>query len=200
MSGRDAVAGVLLAAGEGSRLGMPKALLRVGGRPLVERGASLLREAGCDPVLAVVGAEAEEVRPLVPPGIVIVENERWRQGMGSSLGCGLAALEEDVGAALLALVDQPGITVPACERLITTWRQGARAVVATYEGAQRNPVILDRSLWAEATAAATGDRGARALLRTKPWLVTTVACEDVADPSDIDTREDLDGQFGTLRG
>ena len=81
------VAGILLAAGEGSRLGQPKALVELGGQTLAERGVTMLREGGADPVLVVTGAA-----PISMATANIVYNPGWRSGMGSSLAVGLATL------------------------------------------------------------------------------------------------------------
>lgn len=185
------VAGLLLAAGAGRRLGRPKGLVELGGEPLVRRAARTLAEAGCDPVVVVVGAEAERVAAAVEVPSTIVRNDAWESGMGSSLRIGLSALPSSAQAAVVALVDQPGVTAAAIRRLVDAWRAGAKAAVASYEGEPRNPVLLDRSLWGPAAASAHGDVGARGYLRSESSLVTPVACEDVADPRDVDTVEDL---------
>lgn len=186
-----APAGLLLAAGEGRRLGGPKGLVRLGGEPLVERAARTLAAAGCRPLVVVTGAGGEAVAAGLTTPAVVVPNPDWRSGMGSSLRAGLAALPPSAAAVVIMLVDQPGITAEAVRRLIEAWGAGARAAVATYDGAPRNPVLLDRSLWDEVAVQATGDQGARSFLRERPWLVTPVACEDVSDPSDINRPEDL---------
>jgi CTP:molybdopterin cytidylyltransferase MocA len=180
------VAGVLLAAGEGSRLGTPKALLELGGRRLADRGVQLLRDGGAAPVLVVTGA----VRVTVP-GAVTVHNPDWRTGMGSSLAAGLRALPGDCTAAVIALVDQPLIGAGAVQRLIAAYRAGAEVVVATYHGKPRNPVLLARHHWAGVLAVAVGDAGARPYLRAHPDLVTRVECADTGRPDDVDTPEDL---------
>lgn len=183
------VAGVLLAAGEGSRLGQPKALVELGGTSLVARGVGMLIHAGCAPVHVVTGAADVDV-----PGVTLVANPEWRTGMASSLRAGLASLPDDpdaVDAVVLALVDQPLIGPDAVRRLVAAYRDGARAVVATYDGRQRNPVLLHRDLWAAAAGAAHDDVGARAYLRAHQEVVTEVECGDIADPADIDTAADL---------
>jgi CTP:molybdopterin cytidylyltransferase MocA len=182
-----AVAGVLLAAGEGSRFGQPKALVELDGQTLAERGAELLRAGGADPILVVTGAAAIEVG-----GAQTVHNQEWRTGMGSSLRAALAALSgTDAGAAVVALADQPLVGPQAVARLIAAYRAGASVAVATYDGQPRNPVLLAREHWREVAALATGDTGARAFLRARTELVTQVECGDTGRPDDIDTPADL---------
>lgn len=183
------VAGLLLAAGSGSRLGRPKALVTVAGESLVERGVQTLRAGGCEPVLVVLGAAPVPV----PPPARAVPNPDWATGMASSLRAGLAALAgQDVRAAVVALADQPLVGPEAVQRLVAAWRGGVAAAVATYDGRPRNPVLLDRSVWAEVAAAAHGDEGARPWLRAHPADVAAVPCDDTGSPYDIDTPADLD--------
>jgi CTP:molybdopterin cytidylyltransferase MocA len=183
-----AVCGVLLAAGAGRRMGGPKALVELGGEPLVRRGVRLLTDGGCDPVVVVVGSAAERVRPLCD-GVQVVEATGWATGMAASLQAGLGAAVGD--ACVVALVDQPGVTPAAVARLRAAHRDGAPAAVATYAGRPRNPVLLDRSVWAEVAAAAHGDEGARPWLRAHPDRVVQVDCSDVGSPDDVDTPQDL---------
>jgi CTP:molybdopterin cytidylyltransferase MocA len=185
---RTTVAGVLLAAGEGSRFGRPKALIEVDGRTLAERGADLFRSGGADPILIVTGAA-----PVRLPGTQAVDNPDWRTGMGSSLRAGLRALagRQDVSAVVVALADQPLVGPDAVARLIAAYRAGASVAVAAYDGQPRNPVLLARQHWPEVIATATGDTGARAFLRARADLVTLVECGDTGRPDDIDTPADL---------
>jgi len=180
------VAGVLLAAGEGKRLGTPKALVELGGRRLVDRGAGLLREGGTAPVLVVTGAV-----PVTVPGATVVPNPDWRTGMGSSLAAGLRALPGDCAAAVIALVDQPLIGPEVVRRLLAAYQAGAELAVAAYGGQARNPVLLARGHWPGVLAAAEGDAGARPYLRAHAGLVTLVECADIGSPDDVDTPEDL---------
>jgi CTP:molybdopterin cytidylyltransferase MocA len=194
------VAGVLLAAGAGSRFGQPKALVELDGQTLAERGVNLLRAGGARPVLIVTGAA-----PIEIDGAHAVYNPEWRTGMGSSLRAALQALARiittpasatgtgtvSISAAVVALADQPLIGPEAVARLIAAYRDGASVVVATYDGQPRNPVLLPREHWAEVIATATGDQGARTFLRAHPDLVTLVECGDTGRPDDIDTPADL---------
>lgn len=180
------VAGLLLAAGAGTRLGRPKALVEIGGMTLAERGVALLRDGGTDPVVVVTGAA-----PVSLPGIIVAHNPEWQTGMGSSLREGLQTLPADRDAVVIALVDQPLITPAAVRRLIAAFASGARLAVACYQGRPRNPVLVSREHWAGAAAAARGDAGARGFLRAHRALVTAVECGDLASPDDLDTPEDL---------
>ncbi|TQN32006.1 nicotine blue oxidoreductase [Haloactinospora alba] len=187
------VAGVLLAAGEGSRLGGPKAVVTVAGERLADRGVRTLRDGGCEPVCVVSGAVGVTVA-----GAWIVDNPLWESGLGTSLRAGLDALPEDVGAAVVALADQPLVTAVAVRRLCDAHRAGASVAVATYEGLPRNPVLLSREHWPEVRSLATGDVGARPFLRANPHLVTPVPCDDAGSPEDVDTRDDLERIRETL--
>jgi CTP:molybdopterin cytidylyltransferase MocA len=193
----DSVAGVLLAAGEGSRFGQPKALVELAGQTLAERGVQLLRAGGADPIIVVSGAA-----PVHLTGIHPVHNDQWRTGMGSSLRAALNALTgaADVAAVVVALADQPLVGAAAVARLIAAYRAGATVAVAAYDGKPRNPVLLARIHWPEVIAAAAGDQGARAFLRAHPNLVTLVECGDTGSPDDIDTPADLDRVIRRYRG
>jgi len=180
------VAGILLAAGDGSRLGQPKATVELAGSTLAERGVALLRAGGTDPVIVVTGAV-----PVELPGVVSVHNPDWMTGMGSSLATGLRALEGGATAAVIALADQPLVGAEAVRRLIAAHENGATVVVAAYDGKPRNPVLIDRIYWPAVVELATGDAGARPFLRAHPDLVTLVECGDTGSPADIDTPEDL---------
>ncbi|MEU0137523.1 nucleotidyltransferase family protein [Streptomyces sp. NPDC006296] len=188
------VAGVLLAAGGGRRLGgRPKALLEHRGRPLVEHAVRVLRNGGCGPVHVVLGAAAEEVRDLADlSGCVVTVNPAWEEGMGSSLRAGLAALSgSDADAALVLLVDQPGIGAEAVARVRSAYRSRQSLAAAAYDGERGHPVLFGADRWADIAAGAVGDQGARAYLRAHRDAVTLVECADVARAHDIDKAADL---------
>ena len=208
------VAGVLLAAGEGSRLGQPKALVEIGGQRLADRGVLMLRAGGADPIVVVTGAV-----PVDIPGALVVHNPAWSTGMGSSLTAGLSVLGAlppgECSAAVIALADQPLVTAECVRRLIASHAGdvdagdgagtgtsagagrsagtggGASIAVASYAGRPRNPVLIARAHWAEVLTLAHGDAGARPFLRAHPDRVTLVECGDAGRPDDIDTPEDL---------
>ncbi|MEV7289250.1 nucleotidyltransferase family protein [Streptomyces sp. NPDC093252] len=192
--GAGPVAGVLLAAGGGRRLGgRPKALLTHRGRPLVEHAAQVLRTAGCERVHVVLGAGGAQVRERATlDGCVLVDNPDWARGMGSSLRAGLASLAgTGAGAALVLLVDQPGIGAEAVRRVLGAYTGGRSLVSAAYDGVRGHPVLFGAAHWAGIARSASGDQGARAYLRAHEAQIALVECGDVARAYDIDTEDDL---------
>ena len=181
------VAGILLAAGEGSRFGAGahKLLADFRGRPLVAWAGEALAGARLDGCCAVTGAvDLEAV--LGPLGIALVHNPRWREGQATSLRAGLEWCRAGgFDAAVVGLGDQP-LVPPGAWRTVAD-AGDAPIVTATYGGRRRPPVRLDRSVWG--LVPSTGDEGARELMRRRPDLVGEVACE--GDPADVDTPADL---------
>lgn len=180
------VAAVVLAAGGGRRYGMPKALVEYQGSLLVERAVRTAR-AVCDPVLVVLGARALDVwRSADLDGATVLANADWASGMASSLRTGLEGLRgwpARIDAALVLLVDMPGMTAGALAALVSHVAPDALAV-ATYGGVRGHPVLLGRDHWDGVIATATGDEGARRYLAQRE--VTEVDCTGLADPTDLD--------------
>jgi CTP:molybdopterin cytidylyltransferase MocA len=188
------VAAVVLAAGGGRRYGMPKALVEYEGSLLVERAVRTAR-AVCDPVLVVLGAQAVDVwRSADLDGATVLANKDWETGMASSLRTGLEGLRGwpgsaggrgmgQIDAALITLVDMPGMTPEALQRMAGHAAPDALAV-ATYDGVRAHPVLLGREHWAGVIETVTGDEGARTYLATHD--VAEVDCTGLADPEDLD--------------
>src|SRR3712207_6826558 len=159
-------AAVVLAAGAGRRYGMPKALVEYEGSLLVER-AVRTATAVCDPVLVVLGASAVEVWQRADlSGATVLANRDWETGMASSLRTGLDGLRGwpgQIDAALVQLVDMPGMTPAALARMAEHAAPDALAVAA-YDGVRGHPVLLGRDHWAGVVETASGDEGARRYL------------------------------------
>ncbi|RSM73633.1 molybdopterin-guanine dinucleotide biosynthesis protein A [Actinoplanes sp. ATCC 53533] len=184
------IAGLVLAAGAGRRYGMPKALVAHRGDLLVRRAAGALREAGVTEPVVVVGAEAARVRAIAPE-LTFVENPDWATGMASSLRAGLAALAAGpAGAAVVLLVDMPGVT-PAAVRAIAADATPDALVMGGYDGRRSHPVLLGREHWAGVARSATGDRGAREYLRAHADRVRVVPVGHLADDTDLDVPEQV---------
>ena len=137
-------------------------------------------------MLLVVGDHADRpVRTVIPDGVVTVLNPRWRDGSATSLQIGLArAAELSADRAVIALADQPFIRAEAWQAVAAA---DATVAVATYDGVRGHPVAVHAEVWP--LLPATGDEGARALMRLRPELVREIPCRGSA--ADIDTLEDL---------
>ena len=187
------VAGLLLAAGGGRRMGRPKALLDdPSGGSFVERGLRVLRDSGCDPVVVVLGAGALEARPLVTAADTVVVAADWAQGQSTSLRAGLEAVAAvPVDAVVVLLVDLPDVGADVVRRVReATAGEGPVALGrAAYRGAPGHPVVLGRDHWAGVLDLLAGDRGARDYLAAHPH--TVVECGDLASGADADTPADL---------
>ena len=153
----------------------------------------VLRDGGCATVHVVLGAQADAVRARASlPGCALVDNPDWEQGMGSSLRAGLDSLTgTGARAALVSLVDQPGIGPEAVARVLAAYEGEESLASAAYDGVRGHPVLFGAAHWAGIAATATGDRGARAYLKEHRPALTLVECGDVARPYDIDTEADL---------
>lgn len=183
--------GLLLAAGSGSRMGTPKALVvDPGGEPWLVRGVTSLLEGGCDAVTVVLGAAAEDAAALVPPGpVTTVVAEDWSAGMSASLRAGLAALA-DTGAeaAVVTLVDLPDVAADVVRRVVGLGTDAGVLARAAYGGRPGHPVLLGRDHWPGVVEAATGDAGARDYLARH--MVYEVECGDLATGEDVDRPTD----------
>ena len=186
------VSAILLAAGAGSRFGGGKLLAPFAGQTLIEATLDGLRDAPVDEIIVVLGNQSEELRSVCEPyrGRVL-ENPDWEEGMSTSVRAGLAAAKSEAQAAVFLLADQPLVGSEAVVRLVDAFERGADVAVATYEGSPRNPVLFSREVWPRVERELSGDEGARGFIRRHPELVTEVPCDDVADPADVDTVEDL---------
>jgi len=179
--------GLLMAAGAGSRMGTPKALVRdPDGTSWLRRSVAALVDGGCAPVTVVLGAGADDARPLVPAGVEVVVAGDWAAGMSASLRAGLSALADtDADAVVLTLVDLPDVTADVVRRVVAAGADRATLSRAAYHGRPGHPVVIGRGHWAGIAATVTGDEGAKPYLATHD--VTLVECGDLATGRDQDT-------------
>lgn len=176
------VAAVVPAAGAGTRFSGAdhKLFVPFRGRPLLAWAVDAALAAGLDEVIVVIGATAYE-----DDRVTVVRNERWREGLATSLQAGIAAADAaGHDAVVVGLGDQPLVPASAWAAVAAV---DAPIVTATFAGRRSPPVRLDRTVWR--LLPTTGDEGARALMRERPDLVVEVACDGEA--VDIDTVEDL---------
>ena len=185
---------IILAAGSSSRLGQPKQLVAYKGTPLVVRAAQAALEAGASPVVVVLGANVEKIRPaLVSLPILIAENSTWSEGMASSLRTGLAALESSaptLDAVLIALCDQPHFSADSIGRLQAAFSAQPPATIAATRHTDGGgvPAIFTRAHCA-AIAALRGAEGARRIIAAHTTATAFVDLPELA--FDIDTPADL---------
>jgi molybdenum cofactor cytidylyltransferase len=183
------IAGVVLAAGRSVRFVGTKLLARIDDDPLVRIVVDDVLRA-VDQVVVVLGHDADRVSAaLAGLPVKFVSNGRYTEGMGTSVGAGVAALPDDSDAVLIVLGDQP-VGVAVINSLITAYQQGGHAIVApVYDGVRGNPVIFDRRFFPELLTL-TGDRGARDLIDRHTDILTAVPFA-FPPPLDVDTQEDL---------
>ena len=163
------ISAVVLAAGASSRYGSPKQAVLL--EPVLERvrGSAEIGE-----IVVVLGAHEVETNARAVPC------PEWERGPGASLRCGLAALGEDVEAAVVILGDGPDLDPRAIDRVVEAWRAGAgERVAATYGGVRLHPVLVARRAWDEIP-----DEGLRDV------AAALVACDDLPPPGDVDYVKD----------
>jgi CTP:molybdopterin cytidylyltransferase MocA len=179
--------GIVLAAGAGTRAGGPKALSRTpDDEPWLARAVAVLRGAGCDRVVVVLGANAERAAALLPDDVETVIADDWELGMSASLRAGLAAASGD--AALITLVDLPDLPLAVARRVVGDWPADAAgsAVLrrAAHSGRPGHPVLIGADHWAALAESLVGDHGGRAYLDDHG--VRLVECNDLFDGRDQD--------------
>jgi molybdenum cofactor cytidylyltransferase len=192
-------AAVILAAGGSSRLGRPKQLLPFRGKTLIRTIVDATCEAGCSPVVVVIGSDGEKIQEeLAHANVIKVENKNWQRGIGSSIRTGVQALIDqapDVAAVLLLVCDQPAVNARFIESLIATHETTKKDIVASsYADTVGVPALFGRFLFKELLA--LGDEsGAKSIILQHPERVAQFAFPEGA--ADIDTWEDwetLDGR------
>jgi CTP:molybdopterin cytidylyltransferase MocA len=185
------VEGLLLAAGAGRRMGLPKALVTDDRGPWLRRGVANLYDGGCRRVTVVLGAEAERAAVLLddltpPPRVVVAAD--WAEGMGASLRAGMRALADSTdGFVLVSLVDLPDLVPEVVARVGAAARSPHVLARASYDGVPGHPVLFGRDHWPGVLEVAQGDRGARDYLTGRD--VELVECGDLATGRDVDSRD-----------
>lgn len=188
---------VILAAGGSKRMGQPKQLLEFEGQPLITRAVDAALASQGWPIVVVLGAHADAIRPLLATRpVLIAENPAWSEGMASSLRAGVSLLQQfsrEVEAAMIALCDQPMFSTATIELFIATQRTTRRSIVAAhYSGRNGAPALFLREHF-PTLATLTGEEGARTLLNLNPETVAPIDLPELA--IDLDTPED----FGALK-
>lgn len=181
---------LVLAAGASTRLGQPKQLVRLGGRPALHIVVSNAVALAGHAVTVVVGARARDLTHLLAhsPASVIV-NRQWEEGMASSLRLGIAALPSACDAVLVLLGDQVAVTADDLKRLASAWKNEESTIAASvYDQRAGVPAIFPRLCFSE-LAELRGDQGARRIIERNSYRLVRVPMPNAA--VDLDTPEDL---------
>ncbi len=190
MTGHGAVAAVVLAAGSSSRLGQPKQLAPIAGRPALAYTLDALRASDVDRVVLVLGHAADAVSAALDlTDVSVVRNEEYAEGQSTSVRAGIKALPGDVGAALMVVGDQPMLSPAVVDAIVAVFNEtGGPFIVPVYAGEWGNPVLLARATW-PLLDSLKGDTGARPILRKHMDMVLEVPVDGPL-LDDIDTPDD----------
>jgi molybdenum cofactor cytidylyltransferase len=185
-----ACAAILLAAGASTRLGQAKQLIVMDNESLLVRTTRIAIEAGCAPVIVVTGFEHEKMQAaLAGLPVQLVHNPDWSEGMGSSLRCGVRALDPGTQAVLLLVCDQLALSTEFLRELLRVHRAQERPITAShYDGRLGVPAIFSAAFFPE-LCAVKGDKGARGVLESHTNEVTAI--EFAIGTIDLDTPEQL---------
>jgi xanthine dehydrogenase accessory factor len=184
---------IVLAAGRSERMGSPKLLVRVKGRPLLSHTLDAVRRSGVGAPVVVLGHEAERVRREVSlDGATVVLNPDYPKGMSTSLRVAIRASDPAATAFLILLADQPFVAPSTLNALARRWKPGGpKILIPTYHGLRGNPVLVDRTL-AHEIDRISGDVGFREIFEDHPEDIFEVPVEDPGVLFDLDTPEQLD--------
>ncbi len=183
------LAGIVLAAGFSRRMGRPKLLLELRGKPIVRWSVEALAPH-VDDLVVVTGPDDGGVRAaLAGLAVRFATNPRPHEGQGSSIAAGVAALRPWTRAVVIALGDQPRLPDDVVPALVRAWQHSGKSVVApVYAGTQGTPVLFAGDVFAE-LGRLTGDAGARSVVQAQPDRVELVVFASPMPP-DVDTPED----------
>lgn len=173
-------------------MGRPKLLLDWGGQPVIRRAVEQVRAGGVDELIVVLGHEGAVIREALS-GLPVhfAQNPDPEAGQGSSIACGISALKPATEAALIVLGDQPTLPPEVIPRLLETFRETGKAIVAPgYRGVQGNPVLFASPVFPELRTL-SGDLGARTVVETDPGRIAVVPF-DLPMPADLDTPDDYE--------
>lgn len=195
MTNARSVGAVILAAGQGSRLGgRPKAVLKTSGESLIERHLRALRNAGIRDIVVVTGFYYQQIEPILKAhGVRVVRNPQPSFGQPTSVRLGMQAIGESHDAIIMMLSDQPLVDATDIEQLLNVFRarSGGNAVVPRVHGQRGNPIVVAGPLMGKMLAQSPTTY-CREYLDQHPDEVSYFDCDNEHFVTDIDTLDDLD--------
>ena len=183
---------IILAAGAATRMGRPKQLLSYQGRSLILHAVEVALASLCQPIIVVLGAYVEQIKPeLMPKAVQVVENSQWQEGMSSSIRAGISMLlktNSKVDAVIISLADQPLVSPQIFNQLIQSYQETQKVIIASkYNETTGVPALFSNALFPELMQL-EGDKGAKALIQkyidTGLILLIPEAAIDIDTPDD----------------
>jgi len=183
---------IILAAGSATRMGRPKQLLPYQGRSLILHAVEVALASLCQPIIVVLGAYVEQIKPeLMPKAVQVVENSQWQEGMSSSIRAGISRLlktNSKLDAVIISLADQPLVSPQIFNQLIQSYQETQKVIIASkYNETTGVPALFSNALFPELMQL-QGDKGAKALIQkhidTGVILLIPEAAIDIDTPDD----------------
>lgn len=195
------ISGVVLAAGESSRIGGTKQLLAFRGSTILGRVIENARESLLDEIIVVLGHDATEIRTRVDfAGVQVVLNDDYKQGQSSSLKMGLNNVSGGSRAAMFLLGDQPLVDERVINKMIRAYEESlSPIVIPVFAGRRGNPVVIGRELFGDLAIAAKDDAGARVLFNQNAGLIHYVEMDSSFIHADVDTPEDYNNLINNIK-
>ncbi len=190
----SSIGALILAAGESSRFGQPKQLVQFRGRTLLRGVVDAAAEAGCSPIIVVVGSDGRKLAPeLQQTSAIIAENANWKSGMGTSIRRGVRTLidqSSESEALVLLVCDQPFVNANPIKRLISRRQESAAPIIASaYAETLGVPALFDRAFFEELLSL-EDDAGAKSIILRNREKVAEISFPE--GEIDIDTTQDLE--------
>jgi molybdenum cofactor cytidylyltransferase len=185
----NTVAGIIIAAGESKRLGIPKQLLPWQGKILIEYVIHIIEKCNVNPIHVVLGSYYDQIASVIKlPGVKIINNEDWKAGKGTSISLGIRSLPEKVKAAFIFVVDQPYLNDKLINALLKLYKTKKVDIVAPFvHGIQANPVLFNQLVFQELISL-KGEQGGREIF--KKYRFEKLIWDDEKILLDIDSYED----------
>ena len=190
---------IILAAGNSSRMGEPKQLMKFKSKTFLQHIVEEAKEANLNPVICVTGYQSDQIsKGIIGMNVTIVYNEQWSEGMGTGISAGIKQLLlSDVDSVILAVSDQPYVSSDLFAKMLTLKDQsGKRIVASSYAGTLGTPVLFDKEYFNQLKSL-DGNQGAKNIVKLNMPDVCPVEFEK--GRIDIDTKEDYENLISEIQ-